>query len=198
VEIQCKPGVRPVRVLGREAEVSGSKARVFLNQLYSLQREYVLLEIEVPGARAGKVRDIADVFVRYANLLTKTEDKISNSVAVRFSDSDDAIAEGTNKEVLAACVLQIATDTNRLAVSWRDEGKIKEAEELLYKNAEYLRSQSVQLDAPELRRYGRQQGIDAQNLAEEKWATQRKAMRENQLLNYKIRSKVPPSENAGN
>jgi len=99
-----------------------------------------------------------------------------------------------NKDVLAACAMQIATDTNRRALAWRDEGKVKEAEELLLQNADYLQQQSVELDSLELSRYGQQQSVDAQNLDPDNWRRQRKAMRESQLLNLKKRYGVPPSQ----
>ena len=40
VKIECADGVRPVRVIGREAEISGASATVLLNQLYSGRLSY--------------------------------------------------------------------------------------------------------------------------------------------------------------
>ena len=191
VKIECKPGVRPIRVLGRESEISGQEVIVSLNQLYSLQQEYVLLEVEVPAGADGETRDLASVSVRYANLMTKTEDKLSNSVAVRFAKSEETIAGGLNKEVWAACSLQIATDTNRYAMQLCDEGKVKEAESVLLQNGMVLQQQAKDFDAPELLQYGVKNDSDAKNLDDANWWRQRKEMIETQGQNFKRRSVVP-------
>jgi Ca-activated chloride channel family protein len=194
VKIECKPGVRPIRVLGRESEISGQKVIVSLNQLYSLQQEYVLLEIEVPAGADGETRDLASISVRYANLMTKTEDKLSNSVSVRFAKADEKIQAGLNKDVWAACSLQIATDNNRYAMQLRDEGKIKEAESVLLSNGGNLLQWAKDYDAPELLQYGTQNEMDAKNLDDVNWGRQRKGMIETQGQNFKRRSVVPSTK----
>jgi len=49
--IRCPAGIRPVRVLGRDAEIVGQTVTATLNQLYSNQMKYVLLEVELPPGR---------------------------------------------------------------------------------------------------------------------------------------------------
>src|SRR6185295_2090029 len=63
VKISCGPGVRPVRVLGRESDITGQTVTTYLNQLYGNQEKYILLEIETPAERAGTERNLANVNV---------------------------------------------------------------------------------------------------------------------------------------
>src|SRR6185436_14473797 len=77
VRITCGEGVRPIRVLGREGDVTGQTAVTYLNQVYGNQEKYVLLEVEVQPQRAGSERNIADVSVSYVNMASKSSDRIA-------------------------------------------------------------------------------------------------------------------------
>ena len=57
VRIECARGIRPVRALGREADISGQRVTATLNQLYSEQEKYVLIEVEVPAGASGTTRE---------------------------------------------------------------------------------------------------------------------------------------------
>ena len=87
IDIRTAQGVRPVRVLNSANEINGQTVIVSMNQLYSEQEKYVLLEVEVPASKAGQSREIAEVKVSYANMLTHTTDRLSSSVSANFSDS---------------------------------------------------------------------------------------------------------------
>jgi Ca-activated chloride channel family protein len=56
VRITCGDGVRPIRVLGREADITGQTVTTYLNQVYGKQEKYVLLELETP--RSGRQREL--------------------------------------------------------------------------------------------------------------------------------------------
>ena len=81
VRITCAEGVRPIRVLGREADITGQTVTTYLNQVYGDQEKYVLLEVEVPAGRAGTERNIAEVNVAYVNMATKSPDRITRVAA---------------------------------------------------------------------------------------------------------------------
>jgi Ca-activated chloride channel family protein len=86
VKIHCADGIRPVRLLGRDGEITGQNVYVQLSQLCSRQEKFVVLEVEVPATDAGKSREVATVSATYANMATKTTDKLS------ASDGKDALA----------------------------------------------------------------------------------------------------------
>jgi len=170
-------------VLGRDADISGRKVVASINQLYSKQEKYLILEVEVPAAGVGSARDVAEVTVTYANMETKTSDKLTSTVLVRFSDSEEKVAASVAKDAMVAVVTQIATVKNELAVQLRDKGNVKEARQVLMSNALFLEQNAKQLDAPQLQEYSGANYADADNLDEQSWNRQRKSMRGFQFFN---------------
>ena len=182
VTIQISEGIRPVRVLGRDADITGQLVSVYLNQLYSEQQKYILLEVEVPATPAERVRPVARVNVSYANMQTKTTDRLGSSLAVRFTPTDAIVAQKRNTAVMISVVEQIATDNNEKAMRLRDQGKIKEAREALKSNAKYLDKHGVVLESEALGEYAEQQLEDASNLEGQRWRASRKKMIEEQSI----------------
>lgn len=175
VEIECAPGIRPVRMLGREADISGQRVITMLNQIYSGQEKYILLEVEVPVGRPDATLQVATVNVAYANMSTQTTDELASTLGVRFTASAELAASEANEEVMEASVLLIATDRNKLAVKLRDEGKVKEAKVLLTENAIYLEENAQVLESKQLADYAVSNRDDADNVDKD-WGRQRKAM----------------------
>jgi Ca-activated chloride channel family protein len=192
VRIRCRSGARPVRVLGREAEISGDEAIVVLNQLYANQQEYVLLEVEVPAGPDGATNVVADVEITYANLRTHRTDTLAAAVKARFSSSEREIAASVSPEVMAACAIQVATVNNGAALELRDEGKVEEARKLLLANQLFCEQQGSLWGDQKLVEYGGENESQAANLDPENWGRQRKIMRGQQLENYRIRETVYP------
>ena len=119
IRIHCAPGIRPVRVLGRDAEIEGQMVYSRLNQLYSQQEKFVLLEVEVAAGEAGEQKDLASVEVSYSNTLTRTTDRLSSSTTVSFSASEDRVVEATDGTVMTATVEQVANQMSKEAVQLR-------------------------------------------------------------------------------
>ena len=180
VRIDCAAGVRPVRVLGRDAEITGRTVTVLLNQLYGQQEKYVLLEVEVPPMPANRTLSLARVAVSYANMATKATDEISSKVSVSFSDSEAVVEKHINRDVMICVVEQIAILQNKLAVVLRDQGRVKEARERLLSNAVYLRKNAMKYKSKSLREFEIINDEDAKNLDERNWDKQRKSMRDEQ------------------
>ena len=183
VTIDCSVGIRPVKVLGRQANISGQRVVAAINQIYSKQEKYLMLEVEVPEGRAETRLDIANVRVAYANMGTKTTDRLASSVAVRFSESEKQVTDNRDRQVLEAAVMQVATERNIMATQLRDQGKVEEARELLLMNSGYLQQQAAELQSEALDEYGLENDADADNLAPGAWRARRKAMRDSQYKN---------------
>ena len=142
-----------------------------------------MLEVEVPGTASEHKRKIAAVNVSYSNLKTHTTDRLSSQVEVDFSNSEGLIERQTNRDVMADVVELIATERNELALKLRDEGKIKQACELLTANGVYLERNGVLYDSQKLKKYADQQIEDRNNMDKANWTRQRKIMREHQFKN---------------
>jgi len=184
-DAQDQPTPKPISRLwvpnsNYPADIQGQRVHIDLGQLYSSQERYFVLEIEIPYGEAGGSRAVGEVAVGYLNMLTQTEDRLSSSVAVKFTTSEDVAAKDVNKEVLAACVIQIANERNREATRLRDEGKIDQARDLLESNAGYLKAASNRLQLPSLQLRAERNAAQAESLSEPNWAGNRKRMVEEQ------------------
>jgi Ca-activated chloride channel family protein len=184
IEVRCHPGIHPIRVIGREADIIGNQVIASINQLYSEQQKYVLLEVEVMPQVDGTNLRAADVSVQYANTVSKSTDTLSANANVAFTQSKKKADESVDRETMEAAVLQVATEQSEKAVQLRDEGKIEEAKEVLENNAEYLRANAATLGSELLEDYGAINEADASKLeSEEEWKASRKQMRDKQFEN---------------
>jgi Ca-activated chloride channel family protein len=180
VTVRCPKGIRPVRVLGHDADIVGQTVTVPLNQLYSEHMKYVVLEVELPPARVNRKMKVASVDVSYSNMLTKTTDRLASSVSVVGTDSPGAVEENTNRNVMIAVSQQIGLANNLWAMQLRDEGKIEEARRLLGGNSEVLYEAAKKYKSQALQDYAESNQFDLRNLDEKNWKRQRKLMQEQQ------------------
>lgn len=186
VEIHCAPGIRPVRVLGRDAKIVGQTIYTRLNQLYSKQEKYFLVEVEVPAGIEGRTKDVASVDVSYLNLKTQQKDKMQRSVAVSYSDSEEKVKGAQREEVMEKAVIQVANETSKQAVKLRDEGKVQQAKQLLESNAEFLSRGASDYDSQALKDLEQQTLEDAEKLDDAKeWNRTRKSLKSRQ---YKLKT----------
>jgi len=176
VGITCGPGVRPIRVLGREADITGQTVTTYVNQVYGNQEKYVLLEVEVPAQQAGTEQNLANVNVSYVNMASKNPDKIARVASTRFTGSASLVESSTNATVMTSAIEQIAVERNKQAVLLRDQGKIEEARKVLLDNAAFLSENAVKYNSKELEEYKGKNTKDADSLAPAVWESQRKAI----------------------
>jgi Ca-activated chloride channel family protein len=181
VRIDCARGIRPVRVLGRDADIAGRRVTANINQLYSGQEKYILLEVEVPASSHRSTRNVATVSVTYANMATNTTDRLTSTVAARFTDVPKLVEREINTDVAVAALTLVANDRSRLAVALRDKGQIEEAKKLLNFNWIELNKYGKKYDSSVLMEQAVVNVKDAEGLEkEEEWQGKRKSMRRDQ------------------
>jgi Ca-activated chloride channel family protein len=184
IEINCAEGIRPLRVVGREADIYGRRVLASINQLYSEQEKYLILEVEVLPHPNGTSFRAADVSVQYANMVSRRKDVLSGWATLQFTRSNDTVEKNIHKPTAEAAVLQVATERSEEAVELRDKGMVKEAKELMDENAAYLRSNAAALDSTALDDYSAKVEEDSKGLeSEEEWNITRKRMRDQQFEN---------------
>ncbi len=182
IEINCREGIRPVRILGRDADVIGSRVYTSLNQLYSNQEKYLLLEVDVEGFEEGESVEIADVRMSYSNMVTRKKESLSGSGFVTFTRDSELVEKNVDKETMVSVVTQIAAEKSEEALQLRDEGNIEEARAVLNASSEYLMEQAEALEAPELAGYGAEYEEDARAITDdEMWNATRKKMKDDQF-----------------
>jgi Ca-activated chloride channel family protein len=189
IRIRCADGIRPIRVLGRDAEITGQEVISKLNQLYSEQEKFFILEVEVPPGNTGVSRKVATVDVTYANMATKTNDRLTGSLEISYTDSPDTVKNELDKEIRADVVEQEATEANKRAVELRDEGKVTEAKQVLLDNAGYLKENAQELQSDKLDDLSVENEEQARDIEEKsKWKLQRKSMRKGQYKSERQQS----------
>jgi Ca-activated chloride channel family protein len=174
-------GIRPLRVLNRDAKIRRQQVFVKLNQLYSKQEKYILLELEVPANKVGKNPIIYAVDVNYRRMDNNKIEHITSLGRASFTSSVEKVANSKNTNVMIAVAEQLSIEQNELAVKFRDEGKIKEAQRVLRKNAKKLKEAAVKYKSKDLQKLQKKNLEYSKNLEKNKnWNQQRKLMREYQ------------------
>lgn len=181
IQIDCFPGIHPIRLLGRDGDIYGQTASVFVNHLYTKHEKFILLEVEVPAGQKKETRKLAKVSVSYDNLQTKNRDKLSSELEVKFTRNKNLVERRANAKVMVDVVELLAVEQNELALKLRDQGQVKEAQQVLINNAIFLESNAIQLNAPGLATYGLEQRSDADSMKDEaSYKKGRKSMRGSQ------------------
>jgi len=181
IEIRCNEGIHPVRILGRDADVIGNRVFTTLNQIYSNQEKYLLLEVEMDPFAEGTSLDIADVSMSYSNMVTRQKETLSGTGSVTFTKNSRLVEENVDKETMVSVVTQIAVEKSEEAIKLRDEGNIEEARAVLSAGSAYLKEQAAALSAPELAGAGAEYEEQAEVLADEQqWSATRKRMVDDQ------------------
>jgi Ca-activated chloride channel family protein len=185
--IEVRAGFRPVRVLGREAQVDGTKIKLRMNQLTALNERYVIVELDASPSAPATGIDVAAVDVEYLDLQSGRRNRSTSRVSVDISDDKLKQTSSRDNEILSEVTTQIATERSEKAVELRDKGDLKAARILLQENATYLmnsRSDFASGEAPaspkalkELKKLEEESNVAADSLDADKWAKTRKAMR---------------------
>ncbi len=181
IEIRCRNGVKPIRLLGRKSEIIGDRVTTRLNQLYSEQEKFVILEVEVPEQLAETELELVAVEVLYDNLFTQNEEQLSGRSVARFSGSKQEVRAARDDKTLEAAVEQVANEYSRDAIKARDSGDLEGAKKILQDSASYLGSQAESLNSPKLQKQEAEALQDADSLElEQDWNKQRKELKARQ------------------
>jgi len=182
--IECRNGVRPLRILGRKAVIEEGRVVARLNQLNAKQEKYLLLEAEVPPGSAGSSLDLASVRVTYNNLLTKAKDHLSSEIRAGFSASAGDIERSVNKGVMVSATEQIGAEMDSRAIKLKDQGDVASAAKTLQEKTEYLSSQALKLQSERLQEQSNRAEAAAAAVAapsaSDAWSRVRKEIRSDQ------------------
>jgi Ca-activated chloride channel family protein len=190
ITIECRAGFKPTRVLGREAEISGQRITLKLNQLQADNERYVVVELDAPKGEAAGDRDVAEVGVEYLDLDGNQRKKADANVRVQLKDDAKAAEASINKQVMSQVTEQVATENSEKAVELRDKGDVAGAKKALEENALFLKDQrsvlgsGVAAAAPAsveaLKKLEESSREAANNLDNDNWDKTRKVMRSDQ------------------
>lgn len=183
-KITCPEGIRPIRVLGRDADIRGQEVSVKMNQLYSNQEKFIMLEVEVPASNSINPQTVASCSLTYTNMETNVIDRLSSELSIRFSEDKNMITQSINKEAMIASVKLEATLRNDKAIALRDQGKVRETQEVLMLNCNIINNRLSTLPSKELKMLWNANKNDLDNIADtQKFRVQRKRMKEQNRAN---------------
>ncbi|MBM4319032.1 MAG: VWA domain-containing protein [Deltaproteobacteria bacterium] len=181
VRIRCAEGVRPQRLLNARGELLGQTAQVDLNQLYGGREASLLLELQVPGAAAGTLREVAQVEVSYTDLQTRQTESMQQAVMVQFTDAAKKVEQAIDGNVMEEVALHEANRQYKVALELRDRGQVEQARQLLLDNKANLAKQGSKYRSQRLQDFGEMNRLSSDNLDEGRWNEERKRMRDIQL-----------------
>lgn len=138
IEVECDDGIKPVRVIGREARVSGNKIELNLNQLYGGQQKYALVEVQVPPGAKDVNRNIAFANIRYDDLRNKKQSVRTAHAVVSFSDEKKKVESSLDRVITKDIVLNQAVVAEEEAILLWQAGKKEDAQKLIKDNYQNL------------------------------------------------------------
>ncbi len=159
ITLSLPEGIRPVKVLGNEAEISGQQIVTRIAQIYSEQARYIVVEVEVPAGSAGAQQTLGSVSITYNNMRTHSQDKLESETAITFTSDRDEVKASVNKQALADAVALISSEQNKLATAYLDQGDLMQCREVLQQNVDFLKSNALLIPG-EAKRL---EGLAAQN-----------------------------------
>jgi len=177
VQIACPRGVRPLRVLGRDAEVAGQVVTTRLSQLYGKQEKYILVEVEVDPQEAGARLELAQVAAAFTGAASRTRVSLRGQAAVAFSASADEARRSVDRDVTVAAVEMIANENNKRALTLRDQGQVDQARAALLENERYLNDHAARFNSVRLQEQGKMNRNASDNLDDASWNKNRKSLR---------------------
>ena len=150
IEITVPEGVRPVRVLGNEAEINGQQVVLSLSQIYSEQDRHVVMELEVPTTQAETNLELAQVTVSYRNMRSRKTDRLTATASIGFTHDESQVKSSLNSDVMEDVVALVSNEQNKLATRYLDEGNLKKCKEILTSNTYYLKTNAERFDSKKL------------------------------------------------
>ena len=179
VKIRCGEGVRPLRVLGRPADVVGNTVTSAFGKIYGARQHFFVVELDVDPSRAGETsRQIADVQVAFRDLLRNQTVDQSLVVAAEFTDRPNEVDARANPRITAELGLLSADAATERALQLRDAGDIQGAAQVLSQSSLDLESIARKSRDTRLQKKINVQRTRAREVQEpERWSISRKFMK---------------------
>jgi Ca-activated chloride channel homolog len=144
--IKLKSGIKPMRSLGRDADINGSRMTFKVKQLVGGTDQVLMAELEVPANLAIAETEIARIDVSYQGFDGGARRTLEQVVTARFGDVSDS-EKALNERVMRDVGTLTSRATRQEAIKLRDAGKFDDAEKKFKSNADYVRSLQLQLPA---------------------------------------------------
>jgi Ca-activated chloride channel family protein len=186
IEIDCLPGVRPLRIIGREGSIRGNRVQLQMNQLYGGQQKYALIEVLIEPGDAGQNREILRVNCRYENALTNKAEKTLRLASVSFSQRQEEVRRSASRTVQKAVVENEMAVARDRALDLYNAGRKDDAVRELRQSSDKLQASSANLGFSDLAEKATSLEQDAVEFAAPSLPSPRK--KELRSESYKVRN----------
>ena len=123
IEIRCPEGIRPLRFLGRPGELKSGIETITFSTLSSGQARELYLECLVSDAALGKVNEIAQVTMRYADpLSSESVEKNGSPVVVGYSTDKALVTRSVDQGIAAEAAIFANAEETEKAIALADKG----------------------------------------------------------------------------
>jgi Ca-activated chloride channel family protein len=139
VNVRCSAGARPLRVLGRQADIVGPNVRATLGKIYGRRQHIFIVELELDPAAAGSARPLADVEIAFRDLGAGRTATLRRSVSARFTSERREVEARVDPRIMSELSLLNSDANVERAVKLRDQGDFAAAQQVLQDNALDLR-----------------------------------------------------------
>jgi Ca-activated chloride channel family protein len=177
VTIECPAGVKPIRSIGRDAEIFGQRVVAKLNQVYADQEAYILLEAEVSPGKAGESRTFADASISYFDPRSRQNRSERKSGQITFTTSRSEVDGSIQRDTISDYYTQLSNAENEEAIKLADAGKKSEAVAIISRNAASNEKRARELQLPKLGAVAGSMADQAAALEGESYDKARKVLR---------------------
>jgi Ca-activated chloride channel family protein len=123
IEIRCPEGIRPLRFLGRPGELKSGTETITFSTLSSGQARELYLECLVSEAALGKVNEIAQVSMRYADPLTSVVvEKNGSPVVIGYSTDKELVTRSVDQGIATEAAIFANAEETEKAIALADKG----------------------------------------------------------------------------
>lgn len=181
INIRCKDGIKPIRILGRDENIKGQNISTNFNQIYGNQKRHITLEVMIPAGSSGSKKDIADVSIVYNDPNLNQQLAHNDTVSVTYTNLKKNVERDQNSSIYDKVTSLKANHISKKVVKLRDEGKLREAKEMQKNNIGYLNQQILVSKSPEQLKSQLDQEVELlDNLDKHDWNKSRKMVRAKQ------------------
>lgn len=186
--IEFNQGFKPLRVLNRDYDIQGNRVVLDLNQIYSNQEKYAVVELLVPPGVQGQSKEVATIQVNYQGLFSQAPLSLSKTAQIRYTPNKTEAEQSIIPVVAQAVAVQQIAEAQEEALKLRDEGRVLEARGVLTEASSKIRAMGELISAPALESLADVTDLQAEAIDdEEDWNSNRKEMRSSQ---YKLQNQM--------
>jgi len=179
VKIACAAGARPLRVIGRPAQIVGQTVTTSFGKIYGRRQHLFVVELETDAGAAGSSRPLAAVEVAYHDLLAHHDSQLRQPIVAQFTARGAEVDKRADPAILSELSILNADLVAERAMKLRDQGDFAAAQQELRQNADQLARDHQQYRDPRLQNKVREAKQQAESLSSKpsEWNIQRKQMK---------------------